>query len=67
MGEAPLEAPSSREVTFEPELSKAQQEIEEAEQFENTLSEEEDIEAGRVEAENKCIYFSSLQLHIPLL
>ena len=50
MGEAPLEALSSREVTFEPEPLKTQQgqEIEETEQLKYTLSEEEDLEAARV-------------------
>ena len=52
MGEAPLEAPSSREVIFEPESSdtKHTQEQEQEEEYEYTLSEEEDLEAARVEA-----------------
>ena len=55
IGEAPLEALSSREVTFEPEYSKTQQakETEETEQLEYTLSEAEDLEAARVEAEQR--------------
>ena len=55
MGEAPLEATSSREVTFEPESSKTQreQEPEETEQLKYTLSEEEDLEAARIEAEKR--------------
>ena len=53
MGESPLEAPSSREVTFELENSKTQyeQQIEETEQLEYALPEEEDLEAARIEAE----------------
>ena len=57
MGEAPLEGPPSREVAFEPVLSKARQEIEGAEQFEYTPSEEEDIEAARDEAEKQKFIF----------
>ena len=45
-----MEAALSREVTFEPESYQAQQETEEAEQFEYILSEEEDIEGTTVEA-----------------
>ena len=50
MGKAPLKAPSSREVTFEPESSKTQQDQEtgETEQLEHTLSEEEDLEACKL-------------------
>ena len=46
MGEAPLRAPSSREVSFE-------RETEETEQPEYTLSEEEDLEAAKIEAEKQ--------------
>ena len=53
MGEAPSEAPSSREVTFEVEPSKAAQETAEGEQFKYTRSEAEDSEAGRFEAEKQ--------------
>ena len=55
MGEAPLKAPSSREVTFEPEFCKTQreQETKETEQLQYTLSEEEDLEAARMEAEEQ--------------
>ena len=51
LGKVPLEALSSREVTLETKSSKGQQETEVAEQFEYTLSEEEDFEVARVEAE----------------
>ena len=59
MGKAPLESPSSREVTFEPEPAKDQQvqESEETEQLEYTLSEEEDLAAARVEAEKQKYIF----------
>ena len=45
MGEAPLEAPSSREVTFEPKSwdTKQKQEQEQEVEYEYTLSEEEDL------------------------
>ena len=51
LGEAPLEALSTREATFERQSYKAQQETEEAEEFDYTLSEEEVLEAARVEVE----------------
>ena len=53
MGEARWEAPTSREVTFEPESSdtKQTQEQEPEVEYEYTLSAEEDLEAARVEAE----------------
>ena len=59
MGEAPLEALSSREVTFEPESSDAKQtqEQEQEVEYEYTLSEEEDWETGRVEAEKQKYIF----------
>ena len=57
LGEAPLEAPSSREVTLEPESSKDHQETEEAEQFAYTLLEEEDLEAAGVEGEKQKYIF----------
>ena len=52
MAEAPVEATSSREVTFEPESSdtKQTQEQEQEVEYEYTLSDEEDLEAARVEA-----------------
>ena len=53
MGEAPLEAPSSREVSFEPESCQ----IDKSEQLEYTLSEEEDLEAARIEAEKQKYIF----------
>ena len=54
MAEAPLEAPSSRNVTLEPEswYTKQTQEQEPEEEYEYTLSEEEDLEAARIEAAN---------------
>ena len=59
MGEALLEAPSSREVTFEPESSdtKQRQEQEQEVEYEYTLSEEEDWEAARVEPEKRKYIF----------
>ena len=59
MGEAPLEAPSRREVTFEPESAKIQprRETEETEQLQYTLPEEEDLEAARIAAENQKYIF----------
>ena len=59
MGEAQLEVPSSREVTFEPESSdtKQPQEPEQEEEYEYTLSKEEDLEAARVEAEKQNYIF----------
>ena len=59
MGEAPLEATSSREVTFEPESwdTIQSQEQEQEEEYEYTLSEEEDLEAARVEAEKQKYIF----------
>ena len=59
MGEAPLEAPSSREVTFEPEPSHTKQsrEQEQVEEYEYTRLEEEDLEAVRVEAEKQAYIF----------
>ena len=59
MGEEPLQAPSSREVTFEPESSDAKQtqEQEQEVEYEYTLSEEEDLEAARVEAEKQKYIF----------
>ena len=55
MGEAPWKAPSSSEVTLEPESSdtKQTQGQEQEEEYEYTLSEEEDLEAARVEAEKQ--------------
>ena len=55
IGEAPLEAPSRREVTFEPESAKIQprRETEETEQLQYTLTEEEDLEAATIAAENQ--------------
>ena len=50
MGEAHLEAPSSREVSFESET-------EETEQPEYTLSEEKDLEAAKIEAEKQKYIF----------
>ena len=59
MGEAPIEAPSSREVTLEPESSDTRQlqAQEQVEEYEYTLSEEEDLEAARVEAEKQKYIF----------
>ena len=59
MGEAPLEAPSSREVTFEPESSETKQshEQEQGEEYEHTLSDKEDMDAARVEAETQSYIF----------
>ena len=59
MGEAPLAAPSSREVTFEPESSniKQTQEQQQEVEYEYTLSEEEDLEAARIEAEKQKYIF----------
>ena len=59
MGETPLEALSSREVTFEVESSdtKQLQEQEHEEEYEYTLSEEEDLESARVEAEKQKYIF----------
>ena len=53
MCEAPLEALSSRAVTYVPESSKTRQETAETEQLWYTLSEEEDLEAARVEPEKQ--------------
>ena len=60
MVEAPLESPSSREETFEAESShaKQKQEQEQEVEYQYTLSEEQDLEAARVEAENEKVYFS---------
>ena len=59
MGRAPLEAPSSGEETLEPESSdtKQSQEWEQEEDYEYTLSEEEDLEVARVEAEKQKYIF----------
>ena len=59
MGEALLEAPSSRAVTFEPESSdtKQTQGQEQEVEYEYTLSKQEDLEAARVEAEKQKYIF----------
>ena len=59
MVEAPLEAPSSREVTLEPQSTdtKQTQEQEPEEEYEYPLSENEDLEAARVEAEKQMYIF----------
>ena len=59
MGEAPLEAPSSREVSLEPESpdTKQAQEQEQETEYEYTPSKEEDLEAARVEAEQQKYIF----------
>ena len=53
MDEAPWEALSIREVTLEPECSTTQQkeQTEETDQLEYRVSEEKDLQAARVEAE----------------
>ena len=59
MGEAPLEAPSSREVTLEPGSSDTKhiQKQEQEEEYEYTLSEEEELKAAGVEAEKQKYIF----------
>ena len=59
MGEAPLEAPSSREVTLELQSSDTKQsrEQKQEEEYEYTLSEEEHLEAARIEAEKQKYIF----------
>ena len=52
MGEAPFNAPSSSEISFEPESSNIQ-ETEEADQLEYILSEEQDFKAARFEPEKQ--------------
>ena len=59
MAEGPLAATSSREVTCEPESSdtKQPQEQKQEGEYEYTLSEEEDLEVPRVEAEKQTYIF----------
>ena len=59
MAGAPLEALSSREVTWEPGSSdtKQTQEQEQEDEYEYTLSEKEDLEVARFEAEKQMYIF----------
>ena len=59
MGEARLEALSSREATLEPKSTntKQSQELQQDEEYEYTLSKEEDLEEARDEAEKQMYIF----------